>query len=246
MVTPGEFRLAEKRGGKRNRPFLREKRRNWPFSRKKGGILHFSSKKLRNPPFIGEDKEGSRKSRTAESRKKERNWPFFERKERNRPLSPRAERRRGIRIGRERNSPGAKPPKPRLLGPATLAPGEFRLAEKRGGKRNRPFLRGKRRNWPFSRKKGGIIHFSSRKRAESAFYWRRQGGIAKIQNGGIAEKRAELTPFRGKRAESALFPEGGKAERNPHWPRAEFPGGKVQRRGAAWPEIEARQKGHFF
>ena len=41
-VGPGEFRLAEKRGGKRNRPFLKKTRRNRPPFKKKG----------RNAPFF--------------------------------------------------------------------------------------------------------------------------------------------------------------------------------------------------
>ena len=58
------------------------------------------------------------------------------------------------------------PPKgPDRGGGAGLTPGEFRLAEKRGGKRNRPILRGKRRNRSFPRKKAESPIFP-RKRAE--------------------------------------------------------------------------------
>ena len=104
--------------------------------------------------------------------------------------------------------------------PQPVYPWGIPLSGKAGRKAESTFFEGKKAELAPFKKKGRNCAPFFQKRAESAFDWRRQGGIAKIENGGIAGERAELTLFREKRAESALFPEGGKAERNPHWPGA--------------------------
>ena len=80
------------------------------------------------------------------------------------------------------------------------------LSGKAGRKAESTLFEGKKAELaPFKKKRRNDPLFH-RKGAESAFYWRRQGGIAKIQNGGIAEKRAELTVFEKKEWNRPFFP----------------------------------------
>ena len=109
-------------------------------------------------------------------------------------------------------------------GGGRVIPGKFRLAEKRGGKRNRPVMRKTQQNCLLQKKCG--IPYCSEKEVESAFCCSRKGGIAKFRDGGIAGEERNR-PYSGKKngAEWACFPDRGIAERNPHWRRAEFSSG---------------------
>ena len=51
-----------------------------------------------------------------------------------------------------------------------------------------------------------------------------------FQDRGVARRRAELAPCRERRHGKAVPPESGIAARNPHWRKAEFPGGNPQLR----------------